>query len=116
MRLRGVFQPAQEGTGDLIRQEGSGRWIGLVYQLPEGEPAGIDTLLVDGRPVGGWSAATLTPFLGDVGDFRKHLSGRQGVLSWQYLLLAPVDFQESLVLKTGGNRVGERLVLFYLKK
>ncbi|MFH1268090.1 MAG: family 16 glycoside hydrolase, partial [Planctomycetota bacterium] len=50
MRLRGVLQPAQEGTSELIRQEGSGRWVGLVYQVPEREPAGIDTLLVDGRP------------------------------------------------------------------
>ncbi|MFH1919478.1 MAG: family 16 glycoside hydrolase, partial [Planctomycetota bacterium] len=116
MRLRGVLQPAQEGTSELIRQEGSGRWVGLVYQVPEGEPAGIDTLLVDGRPIGDWSAPTLDPFLGESGDFRKHLSGRQGVLCWRHLLLAPVDFRESLVLKNGGNRVGERLVLFYLKK
>ena len=116
MRLRGIFQPAQENTSELVHQEGSGRCVGLVYQLPEGDLEGIDTLLVDGRPQSGWSAGTLDPFLGDAGDFRKHLSGRQGVLSWRYLLLAPVDFQKSLVLKTGGNRVGERLVLFYLKK
>lgn len=116
MRLRGVFQPAQDNTGELVHQEGSGRWVGLVYQMPEGDPQGIDTLLVDGRPQSGWSAATLDPFLGDGADFRKHLSGREGVLAWRYMLLAPVEFQKSLVVKSGGNRVGERLVLFYLKK
>jgi hypothetical protein len=116
MRLRGVFQPAKEGANQLVSQQGTGRWIGLVYQLPEGEPLGIDSCLIDGRPQSGWSAATLNPFLGDEGDFRKQLSGRQGVLCWCYLLLAPVDFQESLVLTGGGNRVGERLALFYLKK
>jgi hypothetical protein len=116
MRLRGVFQPAAEGTSELVRQKGTGRWVGLVYQLPEGEPMGTDSLLVDGRPVGGWSAATLAPFLGEAGDFRKHLSGREGVLCWRHLVLAPVEFRESLVLTSGGNRVGERLALFYLKK
>jgi hypothetical protein len=116
MRLRSVFQPAQDGTSELIDQKGSGRLVGLVYQSPGDEEAGLDTLLIDGRPIPGWSAATLDPFLGEEGDFRKQLSGRQGVLSWRYLLLAPVDFQKSLVLKNAGNRVGERLALFYLKK
>ncbi len=116
MRLRGVFQPAQEGASEIISRKGGGRWVGLVYQLPEGDPAGIHSLLIDGRPVDGWSAATLDPLLGDSGEFRKHLSGRQGVLCWRYLLLAPVGFQQSLVLTCGGNRVGERLALFYLKK
>jgi hypothetical protein len=116
MRLRGVFQPAQDGASELIDQKGTGRLVGLVYQSPGDEQAGLDTLLIDGRPVPGWSAATLDPFLGQQGDFRKQLSGRQGVLSWRYLFLAPVDFQKSLVLKNDGNRVGERLALFYLKK
>jgi hypothetical protein len=116
MRLRGVFLSAQEGTDELIHENGTGRWIGLVYQRPGDEPDGVNTLLVDGRPVSGWSAATLDPFLGGAGDFRKQLSGRQGVLQWRYLLLAPVEFQKSLVVKAGANRVGERLVWFYLKK
>ena len=116
MRLRGLFLPAQEGTSDLIRQQGAGRWVGLVYQQPGDEPDGINTLAVDGRPVGGWSAPSLDPFLGGTGDFRKHLSGRQGVLAWRYLLLAPVDFKKSLALKNGGSEVGERLAWFYLKK
>ena len=116
MRLRGVFRPAASGNSELIRQQGTGRWVGLVYQLPDEEPGGIASLLVDGRPVGGWSAETLEPLLGAAGDFRKHLSGRQGVLCWRYLLLAPVSFQKSIVLTDGGNQVGDRLALFYLKK
>jgi hypothetical protein len=116
MRLHGVFSDAQEGTDQLLRREGHGRWVGLVYQRPDDQPTALRTLLVDGRPVSGWSAPTLDPFLGASGEFRKHLSGRQGVLAWRYMLLAPVDFRKSLVLTTDGNRVGERLAWFYLKK
>ena len=116
MRLRGVFGPARDATDELISQKGSGRWIGLVYQLPEGDPMGIASLLVDGRPVDGWSAPNLDAFLGASGDFRKHLSGRKDVLSWRYLMLAPVNFRKSLVLKNGGNKVGQRLALFYLEQ
>jgi len=116
MRLRGVFRPAENGNNELINQQGSGRWVGLVCQLPDEEPGGIASLLIDGRPVGGWSAETLEPFLGGAGDFRKHLSGREGVLCWRYLLLAPVSFQKSIVLTTGSDRVGDRLALFYLNK
>lgn len=116
MRLRGVFQQARKGQDELINQEGAGRWVGFVYQVPQGDPTGIASLLVDGRPLDGWSAASLDALLGGSGDFRKHLSGRKGVLCWRYLMLAPVGFRESLVLTDGGNRVGERLTLFYLKK
>lgn len=116
MRLRGVFLPAREGNNELINRKGAGRWVGLVYQPPDGDPAGIATLLIDGRPVEGWSAAGLDPFLGGSGDFKRQLSGRAGVLCWRYLMLAPVEFQKSLILKDGGNRLGERFALFYLKK
>jgi hypothetical protein len=116
MRLRGVFRSAQDGNSELINQKGSGRWVGLVYQQPHGEPTAIATLLVDGRPVDGWSAPNLDAFLGESGEFRRQLSGRQGPLCWRYLLLAPVDFQQSLVLKDAGNQVGERLALFYMDR
>ncbi len=116
MRLRGVFQPAQDGTNELINQQGAGRWVALVYQEPEGEQTGIAQLAVDGKPADGWPADDLDAFLGRSGDFRAALSGRTGGLCWRYLLLAPVEFQESLVLKTNANKVGDRLVLFYLKE
>jgi hypothetical protein len=116
MRLRGVFQPAQNGTDELLSQQGSGRWVGLVYQPPPGDPTPLATMLIDGRPVEGWSAPNLDAFLGLSGEFRRQLSGRQGPLCWRYLLLAPVDFQKSIVLKHAGNQVGERLALFYMKR
>ena len=116
MRLRGVFQTAQNASDELINQRGSGRWVGLVYQPPEGDPTPLATMLVDGRPVEGWSAASLDAFLGLSGEFRRQLSGRQGALCWRYLLLAPVDFQKSLVLKHAGHQVGERLALFYVNR
>ncbi len=116
MRLRGLFRTARQGSDEIIRQSGRGRWVGLVYQLPESGDSGIAALKVDGRPQSGWSADTLDSFLGTQGDFRKQLSGRQGVLCWRYLLLAPVEFRQSLVLKAGSRSVGDRLILFYLAK
>jgi len=116
MRLRGVFQPAGEGQSELVRQEGSGRWVGLVYQEPGGEPTGIESFTVDEQPAAGWPAATLDPLLGQGGNFRKCLSGRKDGLEWCYLFLAPVEFQKSLVLKSSAPKLGDRLALFYLKK
>jgi hypothetical protein len=116
MRLRGVFRPAEQGNDELTSQQGAGRWVALVYQPPDDQPTPVATMLIDGRPVDGWSAPSLDAFLGAGGDFRRHLSGRQGVLCWRYLMLAPVDFQKSLVLKTAAGQVGERLALFYLHK
>jgi hypothetical protein len=113
MRLRGIFREP-DGSGELVRLGGRGRWVGLVCEEPTDAVTEIAALLVDGRPVDGWSADTLDGFLGGRGEFRKQLSGRQGPLWWRYLALVPVDFQKSLVLKTPGG-VGERLVLFYAK-
>ena len=117
MRLRGIFQPAGDGNNELIHRDGSGRWVAFVYQSPGGEPTGIDALLIDGEPVDGWSAANLDSLLGRGGDdFRACLSGRHGGLCWRYLMLAPVDFQKSMVLKANRNAIGARLGLFYMKK
>ena len=74
----------------------------------------IASLLVDGRPVDGWSAVSLDSILGGTGDFRGLLSGRQGALCWRYLMLAPVGFRKSVVLTTRVGGLGERLALFYL--
>lgn len=117
MRLRGVFQPAQEGASDLIQQAGCGRLVGFVYQQPEGTPTGIDMLVIDGQPQDGWAATSLAPLLGGKhGDFRSCLSGRRGAFSWCYLWLSPVEFQKSLVLKANTGKLGDRLALFYLQK
>jgi len=116
MRLRGIFQPAQEGTCDLIQQAGCGRLVGFVYQQPEATPTGIDMLVVDGQPQDGWTATSLAPLLGKQGAFRSCLSGRHGAFSWCYLWLSPVEFQKSLVLKANTGKLGDRLALFYLQK
>jgi len=116
MRLRGVFQPAQEGSSELVRREGTGRWVGFVYEQPEAGPTGIQELIVDGTPAPGWSAPDLDPLIGAAGESRTALSGRVGPLAWRYLMLAPVEFRESLVLKATTESLGGRLALFYLNK
>ena len=113
MRLHGIFQPAQDGGGELVRQEGSGRWVGLVYQQPEGTTTSLESLTVDGQAVEGWAAPNTDLFFGGPGDYRLCLSGRVDHFAWRYLVLAPVDFQKSLVLKAGGSKLGERLTLVY---
>lgn len=115
MRLHGIYQPPGE-TNELIRQEGCGRWVGWIVDQPKTAPLGIDSLVVDGSPVAGWAATNLDLLLGHGGEFRSCLSGRHGGLAWQYLWLAPVEFQKSLVLKADTRQVGGRLALFYLKK
>jgi hypothetical protein len=118
MRLRGVFQPA--GAGELVRQAGSGRWVGLVYDQRDGTTTGITAVEVDGRPCDGWQMRDLDPYYGRPGEPRNFftaLAGRQGALGWRYMLLAPVSFEQSLVVRAGeGDTIGDRLALFYLSK
>jgi hypothetical protein len=114
LRLRGVFLPAGQRDRELANLAGAGRWVGLVYQEPKGAPGGIEYLAVDGAARSGWAAPTLDAFLGYLDeDVHRSLSGRQGSLVWRYLLLDPVDFQQSLVLKARGKSTGDRLVLYY---
>lgn len=119
MRLRGIFQPAASPTTDLIRQIGSGRWVSLVYEQPEGAATGIASLVVDDKPREGWATSDLDPFWGRPGEgynFNRALSGRRGAIAWRYMLLEPVSFERSLVLKpNAGDKLGNRLALFYLK-
>lgn len=120
MRLRGVFQPAGSLNQNLAQQAGAGRWVGLVYQKPEEAATGIATLEVDGQPREGWTMDDLDPLWGHAGEggrtFFRALSGRRQGLAWSYLLLAPVDFHQSLVIKPhDGDKLGDRLALFYLK-
>lgn len=113
MRLRARFQPAGEDLQGLVHCEGLGRWLGLVYEEPKGTQTRIESLVVDGREADGWHDVGLDGFLGRGGDFRSAASGRRGSLAWRYLLLEPVDFRQSLVLKASGARLGDRLAVFY---
>jgi hypothetical protein len=119
MRLRGIFQPSGSALSDLVRQAGGGRWVSLVYEQPEGVTTGIASLVCDGRPCAGWTMADLDGFWGRPGEgrnFYRALSGRRGNLAWRYMLLEPVDFEQSLVVTpNAGDKLGARLALFYLK-
>jgi len=113
MRLRGVFQAAGEGGPELLRLAGRGRWIGLVCEQESDSPPAIDSLDVDGRPAEGWRSLDAGLLLGQGGDFRTSLSGRHRGLWWRYLLLEPVDFRQSLVLKCSSFPAAARLGLWY---
>ncbi len=119
MRLRGIYQPAGAATEELVDQRGSGRWVSLVYEQPEEATTGIAALSVDGQEVDGWAMDDLDPLWGRPGEgenFYTALSGHRGKLGWRYLVLEPVSFGESLVLKPRGEKLGGRLALFYLAK
>ena len=117
MRLRGVFRRAGQGSDLLACLEGRGRWVGLVYAEPNAENTAIRSLVIDGKPAEGWADARLDGFLGNGSkDFRGALSGRYDGLVWRYLMLAPVDFKKSFVLKINHNCPGDRLTLFYVPK
>jgi len=120
MRLRGIFQPAGSLDTALARTSGKGRWVSLVYGQADDAPIGIGALNVDGKDCPGWAMAELDPFWGKPGEgrnFYRALSGRRGNLAWRYMLLEPVNFDESLVLSSNaGDKLGDRLALFYVKK
>ncbi len=119
MRLRGIFQPAGSKQTDLIQQAGSGRWVSLVYNQPDTAKTGIASLSVDGQPQAGWGMSELDPLWGRPGEshtYFRALSGHRHDLAWRYLLLEPVNFSQSLVLKpNAGDQLGDRLALFYLQ-
>ena len=53
---------------------------------------------------------------GESNNFTRALGGRRGPLAWRYLLLAPVSFERSLALEANpGDKLGDRLALFYIK-
>lgn len=119
MRLRGLFQTADSLAGDLVHQLGGGRWVSLVYEQPEGAATGIASLVLDGRDCEGWQMIDLDPFWGRPGESENYycaLSGKSGSLAWRYMLMEPVSFGESLILKpNAGDKLGSRLALFYLR-
>ena len=117
-RLHGVFQTANANDSrEWISLSGRGRWIGLVAEWSPERMPGFESLTVDGQPQDGWSGMSWSCFLGipdNANDIRHSLSGRRSGLAWRYLLLSPVDFQQSLVLR-GAEAAGDRLALFYLE-
>lgn len=116
MRLRGQFLEAGDAENLLAGREGKGRLIGLVYRQADEMVPGLTQLAVDGQEQPGWSAKNLDGFLGAPGDFRSALSGRDGKLTWRWMLLAPVGFQKSIRLESDKQVLGDRFALFYIEK
>ncbi|MGD9720680.1 MAG: DUF1080 domain-containing protein [Pirellulales bacterium] len=119
MRLRGIFQLAGDAERPLVQQTGAGRWVGFVYEQPQDATTGIADVEIDGQSSVGWSMEYLDPLFGRPGEpqnFFTALAGRQGNLAWRYMMLAPVTFEKSLVVRANASdQVGERLALFYLQ-
>jgi hypothetical protein len=114
MHLRAVFEPAGNAGKELAHCSSRGRWIGLVYEEPKGSNTAVESLVADGRTIEGWKVPTLDALVGRNSDFRSCLSGRRGALVWRYLLLEPVDFDESFRLVGSGPKLGNRLAIFYV--
>ncbi|MBN2294080.1 MAG: DUF1080 domain-containing protein [Pirellulales bacterium] len=116
-RLRGLFLPGGSGSNVIFSQTGKGRWVGLVLQIPEKDPVlAKANVFVDGKALEGYKNLTLDDYLGRSGrEYRKCLSGRRQGLAWRYMLMAPVDFQESIRMEATTNELCKRLALFYVK-
>ncbi|MCR4415353.1 MAG: DUF1080 domain-containing protein, partial [Thermoguttaceae bacterium] len=114
LRLRAVFQPADHRGGDVpARAEGPGRWVGLVCEHRSKSAAGPGALVLDGKPVAGWTFGSFDRLFGPSGDFRSCDAGRRGALAWRYFLLDAVDFERSFALQSDTAFSGDRLVIFY---
>jgi hypothetical protein len=118
-RLRGTFKSgANAADRHWVKQSGNGRLVGLVTQYGK-TAAGIDSLMIDGKPQDGWHSPDWRTILGidpQATNERHSLTGRQGGLQWRFFLLAPPEFHDSLQLRgTEGTRLGNRLALFYMK-
>ncbi|MCS7237345.1 MAG: DUF1080 domain-containing protein [Thermoguttaceae bacterium] len=114
-RLVGRFFPAAT-SGEIIRLSGQGRIVGLVYEVPIQGDGGIFSVLADGRPIDGWACDSVDGWVGRAGNFRALLSGREGPLCWRFFHLSPIQFRESLLVTSGNDLVGPRLVLYYSLK
>ena len=101
-RLHGIFQAGGAERHELITQSGRGRWIALITQRPANERSGLESLVVDGQDRPAWADLSWRSFLGfpaEAGEVRRSLSGSRNGLVWRYLLLEPVDFSRSLLLR-----------------
>ncbi len=108
-RIRGQFLDAAADSSEVFALAGPGRWIGLVWEPGEDRGMSLDR---DGTTPAGWSSVSSAQFLGKDGEYRGVLSGRDGGIAWRYLLLAPVDYDQSLTMRAGAGPAGKRLVLY----
>lgn len=118
MRLRGKYLPAGQKSDVLFEHKGKGRLIGLVVDAPKGATPGIARLEVDSRRVPGWSSSDMAPLLGSKNtNFANMTSGNRDGIAWRYLLLAPIDFQNSIKMQSTttikAKTLPGRLILYY---
>ncbi len=94
--------------------------MGFAYEQPEGTKTGIGVVEIDGESRDSWSMEYLDGFFGRPGEGQHYftaLAGNQENLAYRYLMLAPVNFSKSLVVRANAeDAVGARLALFYLAK
>ena len=117
MRLRGIFQPAGSLSAVLARQMGRGagyRWcIASPTTRRRESPRWRST--ARSVPAGRWrisirfGASRANPAISTVA-----LSAYRGNLGWRYMLLEPVNFEQSLWASTR-RQTGRPSVLFYVK-
>lgn len=118
-RLRGVFATESDPPDRTwIAQSGQGRLVGLVTDYGKAV-AGVESLSIDGGERAGWQSPDWRAIIGMAPraiDERHALCGRQGGLQWRFFLLAPVEFEQSFLLKaSSGPALGKRLALFYMQ-
>jgi hypothetical protein len=116
LRLRGQFHRAGDSPR-WLEWKGSGRWVGLVSQAPEGSSPRVVGFTVDGRELPGWCGVSLDAIFGITGDEKEFFrleSGRAHGLAWRYWQLAPITFEQSIVV-TPADLVGDCLSLVYVK-
>ena len=104
----GRLPPALSWCGRPAAGAGSGLSISRPTKRKPASPRSRSTA----RPATAGQCAELDAFFGRPGEgenFFTALAGRQGELSWRYLLLAPVTFEQSLVVKANdGDKVEQR--------
>jgi Domain of Unknown Function (DUF1080)/Protein of unknown function (DUF2961) len=117
MRLRGRFHVANDSK-NWLEFKGAGRWIGLVTRTPKESSSTFAQVTVDDKPLDGWQGSRLDSVLGGPSDGKDffHLdAGRARGLAWRYWQLAPIEFQESIVVSST-EPVGDSLGLVYVRK
>ena len=121
MRLRGIFQPAGSPPATWFARPAPGRWVSLVYEQPDDATTGIASLVGRRQARDGWAMTDLDPFFGRPGESSEFLPRaerpprRSGVAlhaAWS----RSASSIRSCSKPNAGDKLGDRLALFYLKQ
>ncbi|HTU24796.1 MAG TPA: family 16 glycoside hydrolase [Pirellulales bacterium] len=116
LRLRGQFHRAA-GAATWLEWRGTGRWVGLVAQSPEDSSPQLLSVVIDGNEQPGWKSVSLDAIAGIPGDEKEAFrleGGHAHGLAWRYWQLAPISFQQSIVVKAMPP-AGDCLSLIYVR-